>query len=1127
MRGFRGTGPLIWQRMVTSWRLLAVLAFGMLVAATLLATSPVYTRVMNNLGLESSLKERLGRDTRNGGLQVGLPHGSAEAAAEANYIAAIVSDEIGWFAGSEVRYGSLRELEYNPEGQPIINDPLRPMVQLQTSSEFERHSTLVEGRLPNATTTPANLEVVIPSESARIFHLKSGDRIVASIRFDDCNRLPPTNDPAELASRAQNRCVPGTVINLAATMTITGVIRQSDVDDAYWGGTRFSFSAPTETDTQGPILQVMMPEETFYKALPQALPRIPSVFQLSAFADLSKIDSANLQKVRDSIAELRTRLEGHGALADTPMAFTLADFNQRASFNQVTLLLLLLQVVGIAVYYVLLVSSLLVERRAEEIAMLRSRGASVWQVTALSAAEAALLAVIVAIMAPFLASAVVALLGLTGTFEAVSGGGLLPFTIVPESFLLGFLGAALAAIAVVIPAFFTARQGMVLFLRGNARPGKSFIQRYYIDLGLVGLAALALWQVNQRGSVFDPQSVGGWSADPLLLLSPLLVIVAVGALMFRFLPFFLGIAGRILAMTAGPAALTLGLWQMTRSPSRYTQLALLVVMAAAVGTFAATYGATTERSQEERALFDAGVDLRVERLGRLNNYDTERITQDLGSIPGVTEASAVYRGKAGLGPLATGGNEVTVLGVDPDATTNQVWFRDDFSGDDLSTLMQRLAGSQVATGRIDLGNAQAVSLWLNPTTSRPSATAWLRTVDAGGFWRLDEITRLDFSGYQKFTVNFGEDVKNIQYPLQLVGIVMTQGSAQDLSRGDLLIDDIASIDASGRETVVEDFEGGFAWDILRTPTRSRDTVSRGTGSGMAHRGQGAGRYSFLAGQSTPVRGIFVSNAQIPLAAIASKSFLAANGLSVGKEAEVVFGNVLLPVSIQGAVDYFPTMADDSSGFLIINAAVLEEFGQLSMQASGIHPTEAWLTVSGDAEQRAAVYDDLSERFTINDGDVVDVEELLNSVANDPIVRAGGSGVLLIALIAAFAILALGFGLTLYLGGQSRSLEVSVLRAVGLAPRQVFLMICLEYLLVAAIGLVVGTIAGLRISETMLDFLNVTETGSRLLPPFALSTRWDTVAIAVAATAVAFMVGIMALAGYFLRLPVSRVLRMTR
>ncbi len=357
--------------------------------------------------------------------------------------------------------------------------------------------------------------------------------------------------------------------------------------------------------------------------------------------------------------------------------------------------------------------------------------------------------------------------------------------------------------------------------------------------------------------------------------------------------------------------------------------------------------------------------------------------------------------------------------------------------------------------------------------------------------------------------------------------MLTQGSAQDIARGDLLIDDIASIDVSGRETVVEDFEGGFAWDILRTPTRARDTISRGTGQGMAHRGQGAARYSFLAGQSTPTRGIFVSNAHIPLAAIASRSFLATNGLSAGKEAEIVFGNVLLPINIQGVVDYFPTMGDSSAGFVIINAADLEEFGQISLRATGIHPTEAWLTLSDDSGDRGAVYSALSERFTINDGDIVDVDELLNSVANDPIVRAGGSGVLLIALVAAFAILGLGFGLTLYLGGQSRSLEVSVLRAVGLAPRQVFVMICLEYLLVAAIGLVVGTLAGLRISETMLNFLNVTETGSRLLPPFALSTRWDTVAIAVGATAVAFMVGIVALAGYFLRLPVSRVLRMTR
>jgi hypothetical protein len=480
-----------------------------------------------------------------------------------------------------------------------------------------------------------------------------------------------------------------------------------------------------------------------------------------------------------------------------------------------------------------------------------------------------------------------------------------------------------------------------------------------------------------------------------------------------------------------------------------------------------------------------------------------------------------------LGPLATGGNPVTVLGVDPATAAQQVWFRDDFSHDDLSTLMGRLEGSQAATGTLDLGNAAAVSLWLDPTTARPNTTVWLRTVDAAGFWRLTEATRLDFTGYKKITVDFGDDAADIAYPLQLAGILMTQGSAQDIARGDLLVDDIASVDASGNETVVEDFEGGFAWDLLRTPTRSRDTVTRATQQGTVHRGQGAARYSFLAGQSTPVRGLFVGNSNVPLPAIVSSDFLAANGLSVGQEAEVVFGNVLLPVNIQGVVNYFPTMEDEAGGFVIVNVKQLEEFGQLTLQEADTDPTEAWLTVSSDPVERVAVYNKLAEGFRVGQADIVDVQQLLSSVNNDPIVRAGGSGVLLIALVAAFAILALGFGLTLYLGGQSRSLEVSVLRAVGLSPRQVFVMICLEYLLVAAIGLVVGTVAGLRISETMLDFLNVTENGRRLLPPFALSTRWDTVGIAVLATAAAFMVGIVALAGYFLRLPVSRVLRMTR
>ena len=89
------------------------------------------------------------------------------------------------------------------------------------------------------------------------------------------------------------------------------------------------------------------------------------------------------------------------------------------------------------------------------------------------------------------------------------------------------------------------------------------------------------------------------------------------------------------------------------------------------------------------------------------------------------------------------------------------------------------------------------------------------------------------------------------------------------------------------------------------------------------------------------------------------------------------------------------------------------------------------------------------------------------------------------------------------------------------------MIGLEYLLVAIIGLIIGTIAGLRISDIMLSFLNVTEGGEHVVPPFSLETQGDTVAIAFVATGIAFVAGVAGLALYFLRLPVSRILRLTR
>jgi len=1001
----------------------------------------------------------------------------------------------------------------------------RTLTSMHAMTGFEGHVRFVDGRAARPTSDPSQIEAVLPQAAAEFLNARVGDRLQAVYSYDDCNRPEPTQDPDQARELQRFRCTPQTFVEVRLTVTIVGIVERLDPNDPFWTAGGISFNRPAATEMQGPVVPVVMPEESFFQAVPKVLGPYPSEFRLFGIIDISRLNSANLKQAQDALGRLRGRIVDLGAVPDLATANPLQSFQNRASFNQVTLLLLLIQVVGIAVYYVLLVAMLLAERRAEEIAMLRSRGATVVQLVALAAAEAAVIGLAAAAVAPILASGAVAALGKTSTFESVSGGDFLPFTIVPVSFLFALAGAAIAAVAIVVPAFVAARRGMVVFLRGAARPGKSLLQRYYLDFALAGVSAFALFQLNQKGSVFDPRSVGGWSADPLLLLSPLLLILAVGALMFRFLPLVLNLIGRGLSATAGPGV-ALAFWQLTRSPARYTQLALLVVMAAAVGTFAATYGETSDRSQEERALYAAGTDVRLTGLGSLSREFSNEATQALEEVPGVERAATATRSTHTIGPLPSFGAQVALLGIDPERAADVLWFREDFASEDLRSLLRRIQGSQVVQHGIPVpGEPTALSIWVNPIGPRESTTLWARTVDARGVFRFHEFGRLGFEGYTRLEAPVRPS-DGVVYPIAVVAIVMTQAESLNDASKNVLFDDLEAVYADGTTAILEDFEGAYRWEPIRTATRNRDQTSQ-VGQN-AHSGNGAALFSFLTGTGAPIRGLQVTDPNIPLPALASKGFMKATGLKVGGQVELVFGKLLLPISIQGVVNYFPTMYEEDAGYLIINQEHLYYYaGVTSESYSSARPTEVWLSLSKDKNARDQAKAAFLDRFGIPRGQIIDREQILEDIRTDPIVRAGGSGILLVALVAAFAILALGFALTLYLGGQARTIEVAVMRAVGLSPRQVFLMIGLEYLLIAAIGLVIGTIAGLRISDTMLSFLNVTDAGARVVPPFALVTRWDTVGVAFAAVAIAFVAGVLALAVYFLKLPVSRVIRLTR
>ena len=112
--------------------------------------------------------------------------------------------------------------------------------------------------------------------------------------------------------------------------------------------------------------------------------------------DTDQLNVAVLDETRESFDLLREDLRSVGGGVRSPIEPRLESFVKDLNFTQVPILMLLAQVVGIALFYVVIVSGVQVAERREELFSMRSRGASIVQVISHTAIEGILLAIIAA-----------------------------------------------------------------------------------------------------------------------------------------------------------------------------------------------------------------------------------------------------------------------------------------------------------------------------------------------------------------------------------------------------------------------------------------------------------------------------------------------------------------------------------------------------------------------------------------------------------------------------------------------------------------------------------------------------------------------------------------------------------
>ena len=1085
MNGFSTIWSLIAQRSIANWRMATILAVGILVAATLLASAPIYARAMNDLGVTFSIRDVLEDDPSVRVIIRDAELSTEDATANIESLERRIDERLGWYRDRQSR--TVASVNFRIDnGEEDLADTA-PRARAFTFQDWESHVRIVEGALPAASGADEPLQVALHERGASIAELKVGDTFRLVELFDDCQRfIPVEGDPPPPPPPP---CFHTIQVSHSFPAVVTGIVAPIDEEDPFWYPSARPFWTPPGVmyPNTGPVVQMLMPEESLFGGIGGRFPAYTGTITWNVVSDPELINSSNFKRARQDILNFHEEIRLYDAFAFSGLTITLDQFSRSQNFQQVPLTILLLEIAGIALFYTGLVASIVVERQAEEIALLRGRGASIGQILSIYLVEGMTIGIPAGLAAPFLAAAATALLGLTPIFDNVSDGELLPTTVVPMSFAWSAVGVLLSIATILVPALIVARRGSLAQKRAISRPGASIVQRYYLDFALVILAGLMLWELNERGSVFEPSATGGITSDPILLASPALTIAAAAAMIVRFYPMVLRLFASVVTRVAG-ITLSMGMWQVVRSPGQYTRLALLLMMAVAVGTFAASYRSTADHSYQDRARFEAGADLRATFPRQFLFQSSDELDELVEGIPGVATASAVMRVEGSQVSGGSSGRAVAVLGVEREIA-DIAWFRDDFADQDLTALLEPLGGPDGFTGLPLPDGTTGMEIWINSLTTRPDVSLWARVKGSHDQYGSFELAELDTVGWQKKEVVFEKSGVNLDQPLSLVAIVMTQPANRFNSAGEpLYLDDISAFNAAGETTLVEDFETGRAWSPFPFPGLPDDALQ--ISSEEAHGGTLAARFGFSFGASTGRQGMYVSDRNIPLPAVVSSQFIKRTGVDIGQTTFLEFTSGFVPIVVRGQYNLFPTLPTGEGSSILVNRRHLTEWGDtfqaVPMSLAG--PNEVWVNLSQDADVEP-VGAALRDREYGGFSRTTSLAESLATIESDPLIAASGQGILMVAFLSVMGLVGAALLLSLWMTVQRRRVEFAVLRALGLSRQQILGLLVFEYSIVAVVGLVTGGYLGRVVGRRMLSFLNVTESGLPVEPAFMLKTDW--------------------------------------
>jgi putative ABC transport system permease protein len=574
-------------------------------------------------------------------------------------------------------------------------------------SDIQDHVTLLEGTFPAVSTAgSAVIEVLIDLNTANEKGLQTGGVYTLVMSHTDKN---------------------GVKTETLLPLRISGVWQPTDINEPYWlfnpNLLNSTFLVPQATFTGD--LSSRMPGEV-YSAL-WFIIMDPAEVQTSMVDGLI----SRINQLENQVATIVPDVKSGISPVDDLLAY-------RKATQSLTVLLyaFAVPVIGLVLAFIGLVTNLSIERKQNEIAVTRSRGAATMTMLGSVALESIILAGLafaislpVSILLTRLMSQMRSFADFAQTlgrgpdglqafglavWNMLSDSSSVPFERVldPVTLQLGAVAVAVALVAAVFPALRASRHTIVTYKQDRARNLRPPIwQRIYLDFMLLIPAAYGTYLMVQQGGIVAVSQTGGSMADPLsnplLFLVPSLVVLTVALLFLRLVPPLMSLLAW-LALRTRSVGILLAARHLSRSPGTYNTPLVTLIFTLSLSAYTASLAFTLDNHLYDQSFYHVGADAKFTEMGEsevASSYAPQAGDQGSDSGPefvflpvseyakveGVQAATRVGSYDASVQGFSGVYSKGQYLGIDRVDFPQVAFWRRDFAQYTLGVLMNSLA----------------------------------------------------------------------------------------------------------------------------------------------------------------------------------------------------------------------------------------------------------------------------------------------------------------------------------------------------------------------------------------------------------------------------------------------------